>query len=86
MIEPKTAVQKAATYYRNVTGDNSQLIIEELELSNDKKDWHITLSHPSPNANSLSVLLGQPAERLYKAFVVDADSGDVKSMRAKKLP
>lgn len=85
MIEAKTAVQKAATYYRTVTGDNSQLRLEELELSEDRKEWHVTLSHPDVATQSISVLLGQPESRLYKAFIVDSESGDVKSMRAKKI-
>ena len=86
MIEPKIAVENAAKYYRDVSGDNSQIILEELELSRDKKKWHITLSHANPVNQSISVLLGTQSEnRLYKAFVVDAISGDVDSMKAKKI-
>jgi hypothetical protein len=86
MIEPKAAVEKAATYYREVSGDTSQLLLEELELSDDKKKWHVTLSHVNPASQALSVLLGNQTEnRLYKAFIVDALSGEIDSMKAKKI-
>ncbi|HSX28923.1 MAG TPA: hypothetical protein VLE73_00020 [Candidatus Saccharimonadales bacterium] len=86
MIEPRVAVENAAKYYRDVSGDNSQIILEEIELSENKKKWHVTLSHANPTNQSLSILLGTQSEnRLYKAFVVDATSGNVDSMKAKKL-
>lgn len=86
MIEPKVAVENAAKYYRDATGDNSQLLLEELELSEDKKKWHVTLSHINPANQSIAVLLGnQTDNRLYKAFIVDASSGDVLSMKVKKI-
>lgn len=86
MIEPKVAVENAAKYYRDATSDDSQLLLEELELSEDKKKWHVTISHINPATRSLSILMGTQAEdRLYKAFVVDATTGDVLSMKVKKI-
>lgn len=86
MVEPKIAVQKCADYYRNVSGDStSPLLIEEIELSSNKKHWNVTLSHPNPNASSLSVLYGNTDNRLFKAFVVDASTGEVLSMKVKKI-
>jgi hypothetical protein len=86
MIEPKVAVEKSAKYYRDATSDTGRLVLEELELSDDKKKWHVTLSHANPADQAVSILMGTQTEnRLYKAFVVDATSGDVLSMKVKKI-
>jgi hypothetical protein len=84
MIEPKNAVENAAKYYREVSSDNSALQLEEIELSGDKTKWLVTLSHPGPNP-SLAVLMGNGDNRIYKAFSIDAETGNVESMKVKKI-
>lgn len=86
MIEPKAAVENAAKYYRDIAGDATGILLEEIELSTDRKKWLVTLSHPNPNPSSISLLMGNQADnRLYKAFVIDAESGNVESMKVKKI-
>lgn len=86
-ISPKEAVTHALEYYRSVTGDQGAIGLEEIELSDDLSKWLLTLSHREPNAvdNALYALYPNSEKKLYKSFVVDAFSGDVLSMKIKKL-
>ena len=61
-------------------GDLLQL--EEVELSDDEKYWFITLSYPLP---SPVPLLNLPPKKDYKIFKIDSKTGQVRSMKIRKL-
>lgn len=87
-ISPKEAVDAAAQYFTQVVGPiNAQtaVAVEELEMSNDKKRWLVTLSHKDPLVSSVYTLYPGSDSKLYKVFDVDALTGKVNSMKSKKI-
>ncbi|HYG11544.1 MAG TPA: hypothetical protein VD835_16475 [Pyrinomonadaceae bacterium] len=85
MIDVKQAAQSASNFivglYSNET--LSEVMLEEVELSEDGKYWLVTLSFlaPSSSVNSILGIRG----RLYKIFKVDTDTGEVVSMKIREL-
>ena len=83
-IDAKQAAANAISYYEYITQDNrSEALIEEIEL-NDDDQWMITLSHRDPNQNSM-IYGAQGLNRKYKTFLIDAYTGEVESMKIKKI-
>jgi hypothetical protein len=84
MIDVKTAVQAAARYAREMYGDSDDLalLVEEVEPSADERYWLITLSL-AERSNPLLAL--GPRGRSYKIFEVDAETGDVRSMKIRSV-
>ncbi|HAT15451.1 MAG TPA: hypothetical protein DCS91_19420 [Microcoleaceae bacterium UBA11344] len=84
------AAQNHFTSLRDMMGFGTEdLRLEEAELSEDKKYWFITLGFTRPgdkNKNPLGDLIGNlPDEREYKVFKIDAQSGEVQSMKIREL-
>ena len=85
-ITAKQAASAAAEFLKDVTGYSGDVSVEEVELTPDG-DWAVTLGHydywPAPEAKAplsgLSKLLH--TELLFKRFVVDGSTGDVRSMK-----
>jgi hypothetical protein len=87
-IQPQEAVKAAADYFSQVVmpiDANTRLVLEELETSTDGKNWLVTLSHMDPTAPALFTLYPGSDKKLYKVFIVDAFTAQVKSMKAKKI-
>jgi hypothetical protein len=76
MIDVKQAVNAAIQYVRDFSEylPTNGLRLEETEL--DEEGWHITLSFVD------SVVL---ANRSYKMFDIDAETGQVRAMRARNM-
>ncbi len=74
MITPKEATEAAIKFYRDATGDYSNVRLEEIELVGEI--WHITLSFSKPS------LVYE--EKDYKIFKVNSNTGIVESMIMKK--
>lgn len=93
MIDVKQAVKIAAEYFTGVMGEKAfDLTLEEVELSEDEKWWRVTLSAeipisppPSdlPGANALSIFRRE-YRRVYKLFVINAQTGAVRSMKMRQ--
>ncbi len=81
MIDVKTAVQRAVEYVREFQDylPRSDIRLEETEFV-DPNIWQITLSL----SDALPVL-GIPGGRIYKMFRINADTGQVVSMKARSL-
>lgn len=86
MIDAKTAAKEAYEYFQNMYPDqNLDAMLEEVELTDegDKDFWLITLSYQGPKTN-MAQLMGAPS-RAYKIFKIDANSGEVQSMKIRSL-
>lgn len=85
MIDVKQAAQSASNFivglYSNET--ISDVMLEEVELSEDGKLWLITLSFFTP-PSSPHIFLNNRVKQ-YKIFKVDTDTGEVLSMKIREL-
>jgi hypothetical protein len=85
-ISVKEAVTAAARYFTDVTGYTQGVTVEEVELAEDKTYWLVTLGYLAPQrGGSPLVTLYAPPEVQYKLFKVDAKTGEVTSMKTRKL-
>jgi hypothetical protein len=80
MIELKKAVCAAIGFAREVYGGDLGVTLEEVEPSSDDRYWLITLGFVD-NANPFAVIAVGRANSDYKVFKVDAESGEVISMK-----
>lgn len=87
MIKPNEAVKAAADYFVQAVGEineQTQVAVEGLEMSTDKKKWIVTLSHRDPLASGLYTLYPGSDTRLYKEFTVNSETSEVLSMKPTK--
>ena len=72
------------------------LLLEEVEKTEDEKQWKITLGFSVPQLESLippersyierfGGALAPRYDRIYKLFVIDAEDGEVKSMKVRSI-
>lgn len=96
MISVKQAAQAAEAFAKNLypEGELQLLRLEEAELADDESAWRITLGWMEPavgyaakTAAELFVRAGNTEKlpRVYKTFLVDRESGEVKSMRIRNV-
>jgi hypothetical protein len=80
MVGVKEAVENAKTFIQDVVGSNEirRLTLEEVELSEDGKDWLVTLGLALNDPFDL--LSPEKPEKSVKLFRVNAASGQVLSM------
>ncbi|MGB2986162.1 MAG: hypothetical protein WBE26_09795 [Phycisphaerae bacterium] len=77
-ITAPEAARAAAEYYQHVTGNWQQRpTLEEIELNEDQSRWLVTLGVYSEDAPF--------GERAYKRFEVDVYTGEVLSMKIRKV-
>lgn len=92
-IDVKTAVTAANNYLQDVKElmkvQLESLRLEEVELSEDQREWLITLGFDVPiRTNSLANLVAgtnSVYQREYKLFKIDSETGEVKSMKMRTL-
>jgi len=82
LLSAKQAAVVAANYLKELVELQTKPLIEEVELSHDKKHWLITLSYASQNENPYVIFGGN---RDFKTFEVDRESGEVLSMKIRVL-
>ena len=95
MIDLRNAVEAAYNYLRSLQdmmgNQLENLRLEEVELSEDKNFWLITLGFDGDfiTNNSIAVAaLGMPKQerrREYKLFKVNSQSGEVEAMKIRQL-
>lgn len=87
MLDVKEAARRASEYFAGLYDpkqiDDVQL--EEVEMSEDGKYWLITLSYPLLPAGLTPIPFGQISRRKYKLFTIDAQTGEVKSMKIREV-
>ena len=84
MLDVRVAAQKASEYFAQLypVEGASNVQLEEVELSDDGKYWFITLSYPLPPEVPV---LNFNFKRKYKVFKIDAKTGEVKSMKIRRV-
>jgi len=84
MIDVKKAADISAEYLKQFFPEATKVQLEEVELTDDKKFWNITLSYEGDDLSTTSfVILNR--QRKFKVFRVEADSGTVLSMKIREL-
>lgn len=90
MISLRDAAIRAMDFYKDIDPDAQDPRVEEVEKGDDMNEWYITLSFQSneqafnlivPNSASTGVMNG----RKYKIFAVNANTGEVESMKIRVL-
>ena len=84
MIDVKEATQRARDYLLSFFPDAEKVQLEEVELTDDKAYWFITLSYEGVSHSVASSLLVGKSVR-YKIFKLDAESGNVISMKIRDI-
>jgi hypothetical protein len=80
MINVKEATDKAKEHLTVFFPEAEEIQLEEAELTTDKAHWLITLSYAGiSNSVASSLLVGKSIR--YKLFKLDAESGEVVSMK-----
>jgi len=84
MIDVKEATGKAKEYLISFFRKLDKVQLEEVELTNDKAHWFITMSYEGvSNSVASSLLVGKSVR--YKIFKLDAESGEVISMKIREI-
>jgi hypothetical protein len=88
-IEVRKAVGLARQYLQEVLGlqiSSTDILLEEVELSEDGKFWLITLSYPGPPPSSIGDLLARNmGNRTYKVVRLRSDTGEFVSVKIRTL-
>ena len=84
MLDVKEAAQKASEYFATLYTDEGihSVQLEEVEISDDGKYWLITLSYPMPGQLPT---IDPNHKRKYKVFKIDAETGQVVSMKIRNV-
>ncbi len=78
MIDVKEAAKKAVEYFQDLNMEKVHDInLEEVEISTDKKQWLVTVGY---NKEGMGDTM-----REYKQFVIDIETGDIVSMKIRKI-
>jgi hypothetical protein len=89
MVSIKQGVENAILFALETLGEGriKGIRLEEVDTSTiaGEEAWLITLSMPSPDAESWAVALGGRGSREYKSFTVLKNSGEVTSMKIREL-
>lgn len=83
-IEVKKAVQLAKAQLSDIMEvPATEVLLEEVELSDDGRFWLVTLSYPSPAPNPITVFSGRSRE--YRIVKLLADTGQFESIKIRAL-
>ena len=74
------AAQIAMNYFIDLVGKQrpGNLVLEEIELTDDRKTWNVTLSMPRANPTLIRT-------RDDKILNIDAETGEVRSMKIRSM-
>ena len=84
MIDVIEATNKAKEYLASFFPEVEKVQLEEVELTEDRAYWFITLSYEGvSNSVASSLLVGKSVR--YKLFKLDAEKGEVISMKIRDI-
>lgn len=81
MINAKEAANAAIEYLKSFYSSAKNIMLEEVELSEEKKSWSITISFENldPEEKKPSTII----TRIYKIFRIDSNLGQVTAMKSR---
>jgi hypothetical protein len=86
MIDVKEAAKVAVEYLQSLPNMPAVAVrLEEVILTDNEQFWLITLSFMDDAEPRGIAAIANAPERLYKAFNIDAESGQVRSMKIRQL-
>ncbi len=87
MIDVKEAVKIATEYIQTLFAERQipELRLEEVELSPDNQFWEVTLSFVVREPTAYLSLGDAARTREYKVFRINAETGQVQSMKIRKV-
>ncbi|MDY6781174.1 MAG: hypothetical protein SW833_01235 [Cyanobacteriota bacterium] len=92
LLKAVTSARNYINSLRDLLGGNlGDIRLEEVELTEDRKFWWVTLSfaslEPESQQNPLRgvVNFSPKLERMYKLFKVNSETGEVESMKIREL-
>jgi hypothetical protein len=84
-LEVKKAVQLAKEYLSDIMPVPApEVLLEEVELSDDGRFWLITLSYPAPVPSPILMLSGR-GNREYRVVKLLAETGQFESIKIRTL-
>jgi len=93
-IDVRGAVMAAKKYFEDIQDligkTIDDILLEEVEISDDRRFWYVTLGFSrltgkTENLISEPISFSSQYEREYKIFTIDADTGEVQSMKIREL-
>ncbi len=99
IVDVRSAAITAKNYFQSlqdlVEDEYQNLRLEEVELSENKNHWLITLGFDIPNKNSINPVLKKlnidaiqsypNYQRQYKIFKINTETGEVESMKIREI-
>ena len=95
VLNAKDAVAKAVAYVGDIYRSDqvSDVLLEEIELTNDERLWRVTLSFVRPSDDPVAGSLGSAlrmygahqGKRTYKVVDVNATDGAIRAMRIREF-
>ncbi|WP_164851281.1 hypothetical protein [Larkinella soli] len=86
MIGVKDAAHQAYNYLKELLPGIQDILLEEVEMDEERKHWLVTLSFfIKPERPTSPILNLTGFEKQYKTFKIDADNGEVLSMKIREL-
>lgn len=87
MLEVKEAVKIATEYIQSLFSERQipELRLEEVEMSQDSQFWEVTLSFVIREPTAYLSLGDAARTREYKVFRINAENGQVQSMKIRKV-
>lgn len=80
MLELEEAIKKAKEYVASIYGGSIDAIVEEVQLTDDRKYWLITLGWENLKKRATPLTTITEPARIYKVVYVNTDNGEVNKM------
>lgn len=90
MLSPTQAAEAASTHLKELFPSAENILLEELELSDDDAYWLVTLSYLDSQRREAAAIapamdmLGAGGKREYKLVKINANTGEVRALRTRK--
>lgn len=87
MISVKVAAAKAVEFMKGFFPESEVIRLEEVEITEDKKFWYITLSILEEESTGQPMFAGLSVRKSknYKIFKIDTETGEVLSMKIRDV-
>ena len=84
MINAQHAAQVAIDCVKQLTPDATGVLVDEIEPAEDGATWNVTIGFqlPPDGVHSIESITGGRKE--YRVFTIDAESGEVRSMKGRR--